>query len=393
MKKRSDASAAAATAMKHRRIQREQDDKDRSKTEAASKSRDAAAGQAGVREHPVRLPAQHLTKPGNESDLELQPRFLASDYQGSGKLENRVALVTGGDSGIGRAVAILFAREGADVGIVYLNEHADAARTKQHVQAEGRRCVTIAGDVKDSAFCRRAVEKVVQELGSLDVLVNNAAFQEHVDSLETSTTSASMNAAHQCVRLFYMARAVLPHLGRRSSPPVRGRPGGASARLLDQQGRHPRIPKALAQNLVSKGILATRRTGPGGRRQPGGSPHRQAAEFEGTDSAAQPKNCRWPCFWPRPCSSYIGHRASGNRQRRCDLKTCAGAPGVSLRSAQSLLPGGSSGRLTRAVDWLAAQVPWVTSATEVSLFGVLQFVLLVAPCFTRQADQPLATSR
>src|SRR5690606_18431173 len=122
-------------------------------------------------------------KPGLEKDLELQPQFQAPSYKGSGKLDGLSAIITGGDSGIGRAVAVLFAREGADVAIVYLNEHEDAEETCRHVEAEGKRCIRIPGDVKDSAFCQDAVEKAVRELGKLDILVNNAAFQEHADSL------------------------------------------------------------------------------------------------------------------------------------------------------------------------------------------------------------------
>jgi len=142
------------------------------------------AVQAGARRQPADMPAQHIDKPGLEAELELAPRFLAPQYEGSAKLRERVALITGGDSGIGRAVAVLFAREGADIAIVYLAEHEDAAETQRRVQAEGRRCLLIAGDVKDGAFCRQAVQRTVDELGHLDVLVNNAAFQEHAESIE-----------------------------------------------------------------------------------------------------------------------------------------------------------------------------------------------------------------
>ncbi|HEY5782375.1 MAG TPA: SDR family NAD(P)-dependent oxidoreductase, partial [Lysobacter sp.] len=140
--------------------------------------------QAGARNQPEPpLPAQHLRKPGMESELALKPRYLAPEYRGSGKLDGMVALVTGGDSGIGRAVAVLFAREGADVAIAYLSEHEDAQQTRRQVEKEGRRCIVISGDVKDTRFCEQAVTQAVRAFGKLDILVNNAAFQEHSHSL------------------------------------------------------------------------------------------------------------------------------------------------------------------------------------------------------------------
>lgn len=318
MEKRRGSSAATATATKHRRIQHEQDQRDRSKPEADSGPRKSDAVQAGVRAQPTRLPKQHLTKPGNEADLELQPRFLASDYQGSGKLENKVALVTGGDSGIGRAVAVLYAREGADVGILYLDEHDDAARTKQHVEAEGRRCVTIAGDVKDPAFCQRAVERIVQELGGLDVLVNNAAFQEHADSLEDITDERFEETLRTNVfGYFYMARAALPHLRRGASIINTGSVVGleGSAHLLDystSKGAIHAFTKALAQQLLSKGIRVNA-VAPGPvwtPLNPADRPAEEVAEFgKDTDMkrAAQPEELS-PAyvFLASPvCSSYI----------------------------------------------------------------------------------------
>ena len=117
--------------------------------------------------------------------MEQKPRFEAPHYRGSGKLEGCAALITGGDSGIGRAVAVLFAREGADVAIVYLQRRRRTPRRNQRwVEREGRECLPIAGDVKDPAFCEHAVEETVRRFGKLDVLVNNAAFQEHAQSLD-----------------------------------------------------------------------------------------------------------------------------------------------------------------------------------------------------------------
>ena len=317
MDKRREPDAGAETAKKHRRIQREQDRRERAKLKAHRKSRNAPV-QAGAREQPRSLPAQHLVKPGRESDLELEPRFLAPDYQGSGKLENMVAIVTGGDSGIGRAVAIMFAREGADVGILYLDEHDDAARTREYVEAEGRRCVLIPGDVKDSAFCERAVARVVKQLGRLDVLVNNAAFQEHADSLEDITDERFEETLRTNVfGYFYMARAALPHLRRGAAIINTGSVVGlrGSAQLLDYsttKGAIHAFTKALAQNLVSRGIRVNA-VAPGPvwtPLNPADKPAEEVAEF-GRDTdmkrAAQPEELS-PAyvFLASPvCSSYV----------------------------------------------------------------------------------------
>src|SRR5579883_2246040 len=129
-------------------------------------------------------PQQQETRPGVESEMTPKPQSEDHEYHGSGKLAERVALITGGDSGIGRAVAIAFAKEGADVAVVYLNEHDDAKETKRQVEQEGRRCVLIAGDIGDESFCKKAVRQTMDELGQLHILVNNAAEQHPQESIE-----------------------------------------------------------------------------------------------------------------------------------------------------------------------------------------------------------------
>src|SRR5690348_767462 len=131
------------------------------------------------------FPPQHQPKPGLESEITPRPRYEAPQYKGSGKLQGKVALITGGDSGIGRAVAVLYARERADVAIVYLpEEESDAEQTRDAVQEHGRECLLIPGDVTDPEFCQRAVQETLEEFGQLDILVNNAAFQNSQENLE-----------------------------------------------------------------------------------------------------------------------------------------------------------------------------------------------------------------
>ena len=255
-----------STGEKQRALQREQDRKDEVKSKAGSgqgggDKADKEAVQAGTRKQPEPpLPAQHLEKPGVEAEMDLKPRFEAPDYRGSGKLEGMVALVTGGDSGIGRAVAVLYAREGADVAVAYLDSHEDAKETQRWVEKEGRRCLLIAGDVKDSGFCRDAVEKTVRELGKLDILVNNAAFQLHADSLEDITDERLDETLRTNVFGYvYMARAALPHLKRGSSIINTGSVVGlrGSAHLLDYsatKGAIHAFTMSLASNLIDKGI-------------------------------------------------------------------------------------------------------------------------------------------
>ncbi len=238
-------------------IQRRQDAKDRAAPPAKKSKR---AVQAGTRVQPVELPPEHQTKPGDERDMALRPRFTAPGYQGSQKLQGMSAIVTGGDSGIGRAVAVLFAREGADVAIVYLNEKADAEDTRAAVEAEGRRCLLIPGDVRRSAFCRKAVERTVKAFGKLDILVNNAAFQMHADSIEDLTDERiDLTLQTNVGGYIRMAQAAVPHLKRGSSIINTGSRTGLSGsrNLLDYsatKGAIHAFTKALAINLIDQGI-------------------------------------------------------------------------------------------------------------------------------------------
>ncbi|NUO39023.1 MAG: SDR family oxidoreductase [Gemmatimonadaceae bacterium] len=254
--------AAERTAEQQRAIQVEVDRKDeRAAKQKKDQKSDKRAVQAGVRTQPENpLPKQHLAKPGLEVQLEPRPRFLAPDYKGSEKLKNMVAIVTGGDSGIGRAVAVLFAREGADVAIVYLNEHEDAEETRRAVEDEGRRCITISGDVRDPEFCTFAVEHTVNELGHLEVLVNNAAFQEHVTSLEElSDEHLEMTMRTNVFGYVQMARAALPYLPPGGSIINTGSETGffGAPQLLDYsatKGAIHAFTMALAGNVKSRDI-------------------------------------------------------------------------------------------------------------------------------------------
>ncbi|MBV9859168.1 MAG: glucose 1-dehydrogenase [Alphaproteobacteria bacterium] len=160
-------------------------------------------------------PPQHQdTRPGRESEMTPRPSSTGEQHRGSGKLAGKAALITGGDSGIGRAVAIAFAREGANVAIVYLEEHEDAEETQRLVQQEGTECLTVAGDVGDESFCRRAVEETVGRFGRLDILVNNAAEQHPQESLEEiSAAQLERTFRTNIFGQFFMAKAALPHLG------------------------------------------------------------------------------------------------------------------------------------------------------------------------------------
>jgi NAD(P)-dependent dehydrogenase (short-subunit alcohol dehydrogenase family) len=207
------------------------------------------------------FPEQHQEKPGIESELDPKPRYQAPEYKPAGKLQDKVAIITGGDSGIGRAVAVMYAREGADVAIIYLPvEQGDAEETKRAVEAAGRKALLLPGDVSDPAFCRSSVERTVKEFGRLDILVNNAAFQNRQDSLDDITEEQwDRTFKTNIYGYFHMAQAALPHLKRGSAIINTGSITGleGNKQLLDYsstKGAIHAFTKSLAQNLVNKGI-------------------------------------------------------------------------------------------------------------------------------------------
>ena len=207
------------------------------------------------------LPPQHQrTQPGRQYKMQPQPESGAREYRGSGKLTDRKALITGGDSGIGRAVAVLFAKEGADVAVVYRNEHRDARETKRLVEAENRDCLLIAGDIGDEKFCRRAVQQAVKELGGLNILVNNAAEQHPRESIERiSEKQLERTFRTNIFSIFFLTKAALKHLKQgaaiintTSVTAYRG-----SAHLLDYaatKGAIVALTRSLSQSLIEKKI-------------------------------------------------------------------------------------------------------------------------------------------
>jgi len=207
------------------------------------------------------FPPQTQKAPGLESKMKPLPQYEAPDYKTAGKLDGKVALVTGGDSGIGRAVAVMFAREGADVAIVYLpEEQSDAEETKKAIEREDRMALLIPGDVSDPAFCRNAVDQTVKTFGQLDILVNNAAHQQEAKSLEALDEKQWDKTFRVNIGgYFYMAKAALPHLKEGSTIINTGSITGleGSKKLIDYastKGAIHAFTKSLAQNLAERKI-------------------------------------------------------------------------------------------------------------------------------------------
>ncbi|HTV17209.1 MAG TPA: SDR family oxidoreductase [Polyangiaceae bacterium] len=206
------------------------------------------------------FPEQHLTDTGSESALDPRPRYSAKAYRPAGKLTGKVAIITGADSGIGRAVAVAYAREGADVAILYYSHDADADETRQAVQDVGRRALTIRGDVSDETFCRRAAQQVKDELGQIDILVSNAAVQVRTDDvLALSREQLERTFRVNVFGYFFMVQACLPHMRSGSAIIATGSETGiyGSERLPDYsatKGAIHALTRSLAQQLLSKGI-------------------------------------------------------------------------------------------------------------------------------------------
>jgi NAD(P)-dependent dehydrogenase (short-subunit alcohol dehydrogenase family) len=190
------------------------------------------------------FPEQYQDVPGIESKMKPKPDYGENSYRGSGKLEGKAALITGGDSGIGRAVALAFAREGADVLISYLNEESDAQETVRIIEKEGRKCIAISGDIQEESHCKRLVERAVSEFGKVDILVNNAAFQMSRESLEEIPSEEfDRTFKTNIYAMFYLSKAVLPHMPK----------GGAIINTSSINAVMPK-PKLLAYSATKAAI-------------------------------------------------------------------------------------------------------------------------------------------
>lgn len=208
------------------------------------------------------FPPQHQEKqPGSEQAMSPKPQAEMRNYKGSGKLKGKVALVTGGDSGIGRAAAIGFAKEGANVVIAYLDEHEDAKETQRYIEAEGRECVLIAGDVGDAAFCSKMIETAISSFGKLEILVNNAAQQYPQQSIEDITEEQLLKTFRTNIfSMFFTVKAALPHLkpGARIINTTSVTAYRGSSHLLDYsstKGAIVAFTRSLSQQLIERGIL------------------------------------------------------------------------------------------------------------------------------------------
>lgn len=205
-------------------------------------------------------PPQEQPEPGKESEMTPRPEFRGEDYKAAGKLQGKVAIITGGDSGIGRSVAVLFAREGADVAILYLDQHQDADETRRVVEENGRQCLTFSGDVADEAVCKKVIEETLSTFGKLDILVNNAAEQHPQERFEdVSQQQWEKTFRTNVFGMFQMTQAVLPHLEKGASiinttsvTAYKGNP-----MLIDYSSTKGAIvgfTRALAMHLAERGI-------------------------------------------------------------------------------------------------------------------------------------------
>lgn len=210
---------------------------------------------------PDQIPAQaQKRKPGLESEMTPKPQYDSPNYKPSGKLRGKVALVTGGDSGIGRSVSVLYAREEADVAIIYLNEHEDAEETKRLVEEQGRKCLLIPGDIKSEKFCTEAVQKTVDQFGKLDILVNNAAEQYLEESIEDIDAERLENIfSTNIFSMFYLSKTALPHLKEGSSiinttSVVAYKGNDSLLSYSTTKGAILAFTRSLSQSLIEKGI-------------------------------------------------------------------------------------------------------------------------------------------
>lgn len=206
------------------------------------------------------MPDQQLQAPGLEAEMQLKPDYGEDSYRGSGKLEGKAAIITGGDSGIGRAVALAFAREGANVLIAYLNEEPDAQETVRIVEGAGRRAIAVGGDISDEAHCQQLVQRAVQEFGTIDILVNNAAFQRtHQSIQEVPSEEFEYTFRTNIFAMFYLCKAALPHMQAGSSiinvASIQAyQPSQSLLAYASTKGAIITFTKALAQDAIQQGV-------------------------------------------------------------------------------------------------------------------------------------------
>jgi NAD(P)-dependent dehydrogenase (short-subunit alcohol dehydrogenase family) len=219
-------------------------------------------GQDQEKQQQINPPQHQDQQPGIESEMTPQPRAVDPEYRASGKLRGKVALISGGDSGIGRAVAVVFAKEGADVAIAYLNEHEDAEETKRLVEAEGRRCLLLPGDIGEEAHCQEIVARTTQEFGHLRILINNAAEQHPQESIEAvSTAQLERTFRTNIFAMFHLTKAALPHLKAQPGSTIINTASvtayQGSPKLLDYsatKGAIVAFTRSLSQSLIEEGI-------------------------------------------------------------------------------------------------------------------------------------------